>query len=68
LPPNFAPLNTVAKCQVPPENTVLQFGKVTSQTGATRSGTISMDYSNSVKRYMTKQEREFEFGEIFKTR
>jgi hypothetical protein len=68
LPPNIAPTNTVAKCQVAPENTVLTFGKATSQTGATRSATVSTDYSNEVKRYMTKQEREFEFGEIFKTR
>lgn len=67
LPPNVAPINTVAKCQVPPENTVLQFGKASSQTGATRSATLSTDYSNAVKRYMTKQEREFEFGAIFQT-
>lgn len=68
LPPNIAPINTVARCQVPAENTVLTFGKASSQTGATRSASVSVDYSNAVKRYMTKQEREFEFGEIFKTR
>lgn len=68
LPPNFAPAAAVAKCQVPPENTVLTFGKDSAQTGATRSGTITMDYSNSAKWYMTKQEREFEFGAIFQSR
>lgn len=68
LPPNIAPINTVAKCQVPPENTVLTFGKNSSQTGATRSGTITTDYSNAAKWYMTKQEREFEFGAIFQSR
>jgi hypothetical protein len=66
LPPNVAPLNTVAKCQVPPENTVLTFGKQSSQTGATRTGSTSYDYANAATWYMTKQEREFEFGAIFK--
>lgn len=69
LPPNVAPPDTSAQSNLTaPANTVLQFGKSNSQTGATRSATISTDYSNEAKFYMTKQEREFEFGEIFKTR
>ena len=68
LPPNVAPVATVARCRVPPQNTVLTFGKDSAQTGATRSATISYDYSNSAKWYMTKQEREFEFGAIFQSR
>jgi hypothetical protein len=68
LPPNVAPTNTISTCQVPPENTVVQFGQSNSAQATTSTATLSFDYSNSAKWYMTKQEREFEFGEIFKTR
>lgn len=58
LPPNIAPTNTTAKCQVSAENTVLTFGKDSSSTGATRTATVSTNYSYSATGYMTKQERE----------
>jgi hypothetical protein len=68
LPPNVAPTDTASRCRVPPENTVVQFGLANAAQATTTSATLSYDYSNSAKWYMTKQEREFEFGAIFQSR
>lgn len=60
LPPNVAPTDTRALNRTTPENTVLQFGK--NNTGTASTKTITADYLNQAKWYMTKQERELELG------